>query len=654
MYIATIPNRGSPPAILLRRGYREGGKVKTETIANLSQLPPEAVHVLRQCLKGKRMVPIDEALQCIGSAAHGHVEAILTAMERLRLPELLAARQSRERDLAVAVIAAQILNPQSKLATTRWWHETSLPDVLGVSDADENDVYAAMDWLLERQSRIQKKLAARHLQEDGMALYDLTSSYFEGVCCPLASLGHNRDGKKGKLQVNYGVLANPDGIPVAVSVFKGNTGDPKTLMPQVELIRDEFGIERIVLVGDRGMITQTQIDKLRTIEGIDWITALRPEGIKKLLDGGQLQMGLFDQRNLFELSHPDFPDERLVACRNPDLARRRAEKRNSMIEATAQELKKVRRMVDQGRLRGKDQIGVEVNKILASYKLGKHFKVEIRDQGLDFELDEKALSAELEALAKRSPDGARERRDRAKQHIQAITKKLERVRHRVFGGQLRGKAEIGVRVGKVIGKYKMAKHFILKITDNSFDFEINAASVATEASLDGIYVIRTSLPEKRISTEDAVRSYKQLSRVERAFRTLKTINLRVRPIRHHLERRVRAHIFLVMLALYVEWHMFEAWRPLTFADEDQQAKATRDPVAPAQRSEAALRKVHSKTLDDGTEAHSFATLLKELGGIVRNECRIPGASPDVPTFHVLTTPNPKQRRCYDLLKVITV
>ncbi len=654
MYIATIPNRGSPPAILLRRGYREGGKVKTETIANLSQLPPEAVDVLRQCLKGKRLVPIDEALECIDSPAHGHVQAILSAMQRLGLPELLAARQSRERDLAVAVIAAQILDPQSKLATTRWWHKTSLPSLLGVSDANEDDVYGAMDWLLERQSRIQKKLAARHLQDDGMALYDLTSSYFEGVCCPLASLGHNRDGKKGKLQVNYGVLANPDGIPVAVSVFKGNTGDPKTLMPQVELIRGEFGIERIVLVGDRGMITQTQIDKLRTIEGIDWITALRPEGIKKLLDGGQLQMGLFDQRNLFELSHPDFPDERLVACRNPDLARRRAEKRNSMLEATAQELKKVRRMVDRGRLRSKDEIGVEVNKILASFKLGKHFKVEIRDQGLDFGLDEKALSAELEAQAKRSPEGAQERLDRAKQHIQAITKKLERVRYRILGGQLRGKAEIGVRAGRVIGKYKMAKHFILKITDSSFDFEINAASVAAEASLDGIYVIRTSLPEKRISAEDAVRSYKQLSRVERAFRTLKTISLRVRPIRHHLERRVRAHIFLVMLALYVEWHMFEAWRPLTFADEDQQAKATRDPVAPAQRSEAALRKVHSKTLDDGTEAHSFATLLKELAAIVRNECRIPGASPDVPTFHVVTTPNPKQRRCYDLLEIITV
>jgi transposase len=654
MYVAVIPNRGSPPAILLRRGYREGGKVKTETIANLSQLPPEAVDALRQSLKGKRLVPINEALECIDSPAHGHVEATLSAMQRLKLPELLAARQSRERDLVVAMIAAQILNPQSKLAITRWWHKTSLPDVLGVSDATEDDVYAAMDWLLDRQSRIQKKLAARHLHEDGMALYDLSSSYFEGVCCPLASRGHNRDGKSGKLQVNYGVLANPDGIPVAVSVFKGNTGDPTTLMPQVELIRDEFGIERIVLVGDRGMITQTQIDKLRAIEGIDWITALRPKGIKKLLDGGQLQMGLFDQRNLFELSHPDFPDERLVACRNPDLASRRREKRNSMLEATTQELKKVRQMVDRGRLRDKDQVGVEVNKILASYKLGKLFKVEIRDQGLDFELDEKALCAELDAQTKRSPEGAQQRLDRAKRHVQAINKKLEKVRRRILGGQLRGKAQIGVRAGKVVNKYKMAKHFILKITDNSFDFEINAPSVATEASLDGIYVIRTSLPEKRITAEDAVRGYKQLSRVERAFRTLKSISLRVRPIRHHLEKRVRAHIFLVMLAFYVEWHMFEAWRILTFADEDQQAKATRDPVAPAQRSEAALRKVHSKTLEDATEAHSFATLLEELAGIVRNECRIPGASPDSPTIQVVTTPNPKQRRCYDLLKTITV
>ncbi|MBW1688711.1 MAG: transposase [Deltaproteobacteria bacterium] len=654
MYIASIPNRGSPPAILLRRGYREGGKVKTETIANLSKLPPEAVDVLRQSLKGKRLVPVDEALECIDSPAHGHVEAVLCAMRRLKLPELLHAKPSPERDLAVAVIAAQILRPQSKLATTRWWHKTSLPDLLGVSDASEDDVYAAMDWLLKHQSRIQKKLAARHLRDGGMALYDLTSSYFEGVCCSLASLGHNRDGKKGKLQVNYGVLANPEGIPVAVSVFEGNTGDPTTLMPQVELIRDEFGIERIVLVGDRGMITQTQIDKLRAVEGIDWITGLRPKGIQKLLDGGQLQMGLFDERNLFELCHPDFPDERLVACRNPDLAMRRKQKRNSMIEATAEALEKVRRMVNRGRLHGKEPIGTEVDRVLSSYKLGKHFKVEIRDEDFDFKLDEKALFAELEALAKRSPDGARKRHDRAHKHIQAITKKLEKVRYRIAGGQLRGKAEIGVKVGRVIDRYKMAKHFILKITDNSFDFEVDAANVAAEAALDGIYVIRTSLPEDRISADDAVRSYKQLVRVERAFRTLKTIGLRVRPIRHHLEKRVRAHIFMVMLALYVEWHMFEAWRPLTFADEDQQAKATSDPVAPAVRSEKALRKVHSRTLEDGTEAHSFATLLEELGGIVRNECRIPCAPKDVPTIQVVTTPNPKQQRCYDLLKTITV
>jgi len=654
MYIAKIPNRGSPPAILLRRGYREGGKVKTETIANLSKVPAEAVHALSQSLKGKRLVPMDEALECIDSPAHGHVEAVLTAMRRLKLPELLHAKQSPERDLAVAVIAAQILRPQSKLATTRWWHKTSLPDLLGVSDANEDDVYAAMDWLLDRQSRIQKKLAARHLQENGMALYDLTSSYFEGVSCSLASLGHNRDGKKGKLQVNYGVLANPEGIPVAVSVFSGNTGDPTTLMPQVELIRDEFGIEQIVLVGDRGMITQTQIDELRAVEGFDWITALRPKGIQKLLDGGQLQMGLFDQRNLFELSHPDFPKERLVACRNPDLAKRRMEKRNSMIEATAKALEKVRRMVNRGRLHGKKQIDTEVNRVLSSYKLGKYFKVEIRDQGFDFKLDEKALFGQLEALAKQDPDGARKRHDRAQKHILAITKKLEKVRYRISWGQLRGEAKIGVRAGRVIDRYKMAKHFILKITDNSFDFEIDTANVAAEASLDGIYVIRTSLPEERISADDAVRSYKQLSRVERAFRTLKTIGLRVRPIRHHLEKRVRAHIFLVMLALYVEWHMFEAWRPLTFADEDQQAKATRDPVAPAVRSEEALRKVHSRTLEDGTEAHSFATLLEELGGIVRNECRIPGAPKNVPTIQIVTTPNPKQQRCYDLLKTITL
>ena len=568
MYIATIPNRNSPPAILLREGYREDGKVKTRTLANLSKLPPEALAALRQVLKGDKLVKAGDAFEAIASPHHGHVQAVWVAMQRLGFANLIASRPSRQRDLVVAMVAARILEPDSKLATTRWWHTTTLPAMLGVADADEDDLYAAMDWLLRSQDRIEKKLAARHLQDDGLALYDLSSSYFEGVTCPLAALGHNRDGKKGKLQVNYGLLTDRRGIPVSVSVFKGNTGDPRTLLHQVDKVRKDFGIEQFVLVGDRGMIAQKQIDALREIDGVDWIAALRPEAIKKLVTSGAIQMGLFDERNLFELIHPDFPGERLVACRNPELAKRRSRKRESLLEATVKELEKVRRMVQRGRLRGKD--------------------------------------------------------------------------------------DIGVRVGKVVNKYKVGKHFTLDIHDDKFGFAIDQEKVAAEASLDGIYVIRTSLSEQRISDEDTVRSYKLLSQVERAFRSLKTIDLKVRPIRHRLEDRVRAHIFLCMLAYYVQWHMLEAWRPLLFCDEDQGAKATRDPVAPAKRSQEALRKVHSKTLDDGSEVHSFQTLLKALSGIVRNICRIPGEGPDAPTFDVLTTPNAKQQRALDLLGTIEV
>ena len=568
MYIATIPNRGSPPAILLREGYREGGKVRTRTLANLSKLPPEAVAALRQVLKGEKLIKADNAFEAISSRHHGHVQAVLDALRRLGFAQLIASRPSPQRNLVVAMVAARILEPASKLGTTRWWNLTTLPALLGVSDADEEDLYKAMDWLLERQPFIEKKLAARHLHHDGMALYDLSSSYFEGRCCPLAALGHNRDGKKGKLQVNYGLLTDPRGIPVAVSVFKGNAGDPTTLLPQVDKVRKDFGIERFVLVGDRGMIAQKQIDALRKLDGIDWVAALRSGAIRKLLDGGTLQLGLFDERNLFELTHPDFPDERLVACRNPELANRRAHKRTSLLEATAKELAKVRRMVERGRLRGQD--------------------------------------------------------------------------------------DIGVRVGKVINKYKVAKHFKLIIEETRFDFEIDPDKVAAEAALDGIYVLRTSLPVERMSAEETVRSYKRLTQVERAFRSFKTMDLEIRPIHHRLEKRVRAHIFLCLLSYYVLWHMLQAWRPLLFCDEDLQAKATRDPVAPAKRSEAALRKAHFKTLDDGSEVHSFHTLLKLLSGIVRNVCRVPGAPPDAPTFEVVTTPNEKQQRAFDLLGTIEV
>ena len=569
MYIATIPNRDSPPAILLREGYREGGKVKTRTLANLSKLPAEAIAVLRQVLKGKQMVSTDEAFEIVedGSRAHGNAEAVLIAMRQLGFSGLINSRPSRQRDLVVAMVAARILKPQSKLATTRWWSSTTLTEMLGVAQATEDELYEAMDWLLEHQAHIEKKLAARHLADGSLALYDLTSSYFEGVTCPLAELGYSRDGKKGTLQVNYGLLTNQQGIPVAVSVFKGNSGDPKTLIPQVDKMRREFGIKQFVLVGDRGMITQKQVDALRGIEGCGWISALRPGAINKLVRGGSIQMGLFDERNLFELTHPDFPCERLVACRNPELAERRAVKRIALIEATTRELDKVRRRTKRGQLQGKDAIGV--------------------------------------------------------------------------------------RVGKVVNKYKVSKHFVLHITDNSFRFEIDQDAVDAEAAIDGLYVVRSSVSTETMDADQMVRSYKLLSNVEHAFRCLKSVDLMVRPIRHRLEDRVRAHIFPCMLAYYVQWHMTEAWRPLLFADEDQESKALRDPVMPAERSDAALQKVHTKRLDDDSIVHSFRTLLDDLARIVSNTCRCPGLGPESPTFTKTTTPNAQQQRALNLLQSIS-
>ncbi len=568
MYIATIPNRSSPPAILLREGYREGGKVKNRTLANLSQWPPQKIDLLRRVLRDEPLARVDDLFEVVASPHHGHVQAVRTAMQRLGFDTLLAARPSRERALVVAMVAARILEPDSKLATTRWWHTTTLPILLGVQEADEDALYGALDWLLARQERIEQKLAARHLREGGLVLYDLTSSYFEGTTCPLAAFGHDRDGKQGKRQVNYGVLTDARGCPVAGSVFPGNTGDPKTLLPQVERVQERFGIARLVLVGDRGMISEVQITALKAREGVDWITALKTGAIRALVAGGHLQLGLFDERNLFELRSPDFPGERLVACRNPELATLRARKRQALLEATAKELEKVRRMVARGQLTGRDAIGV--------------------------------------------------------------------------------------RVGKVINKYKVAKHFRLDIREDAFAFRIDEAQVAAEAALDGLYVIRTNVAPERLAAGDTVRSYKQLSAVEHAFRSLKTLDLKVRPIYHRREVRVRAHIFLCLLAYYVEWHMREAWRPLLFADEDQAAKATRDPVAPAKRSAGALRKVHAKVLDDGTPIHSFQTLLKALSTIVRNVSRRRGARPEEGTVEIVTTPAPEQQRAYDLLTTIRV
>lgn len=568
MHIGIVPNRNSKPAILLRESYREGGKVKKRTLANLSKLPMDQVQLIRRVLKGEQLVPVDTLFDVSASPHHGHVQAVRKAMKQLGFDNLIASRPTRERDLVMTMVAARILQPESKLATTRWWCTTTLADEWGLADATEDDLYAAMDWLLERQDRIEKKLAARHLKEGGLVLYDLTSSYFEGEACPLAKRGRDRDGKKGKLQVNYGLLTDSGGCPVSVSVHPGNTGDPTTLMPQLKKVKQTFNINNLVLVGDRGMIRQKQIDQLKEIEGIDWITALRSSQIRKLMEDETIPLSLFDERNLFEFTHPEFPGERLVVCRNPLMAERRARTRESLIEATMEELEKVKGMVERGKLKAKDKIGV--------------------------------------------------------------------------------------RVGRVVNKYKVAKHFGLDIGEEHFAYQLLEEKVAAEAALDGLYVIRTSLAKERMHEADVVRSYKDLSNVERAFRSFKAIDLKVRPIYHHLEGRVRAHIFLCMLAYYVEWHMKEAWRELLFSDEDQAAKKIRDPVAPARRSAKGLKKVHGKTLDDGTAAHSFHTLLTELSTIVRNTCRLKGAQPEESSFTMTTTPNAKQKRAFALLDTIAV
>ena len=655
MYIATIPNRNSPPAILLRESYREEGKVKSRTLANLSKLPPQSIDVLRRSLKGEELI-LTDAFEIVedGSPAHGHVDAVMTAMRRLDFSRLIDSRQSRQRDLAVAMVAARILEPKSKLATTVWWADTTLPEILNVSDADEDDLYEAMDWLLERQSRIENKLAGRHFKNNGLALYDLTSSYFEGQTCPLAALGHNRDGKKGKLQVNYGLLTNRKGIPVAVSVFEGNTGDPKTLMPQVEKMRDAFGIEQFVMVGDRGMLTQKQVDAFHDMDGVDWIGALRPEAIQKLTTNGAIQMGLFDERNLFELKHPDFPGERLIACRNAELAHKRAIKRESLLQATVNELDRVRGMVWRGRLSGKKEIDARVRGILKKYRIGKHFELDIREDGFNYNVNEDELIAEVTAKSKGNQELIEKRLKRSRRHNESIARQLAKLRQKVDKGRLHGQDEIGVRVGKVINKYKVGKHFELDIRDNDFSFEINRDKVKKEAALDGIYIVRTSLPKERMDADETVRSYKLLSQAERAFRSFKTVDLMVRPIRHRLENRVRAHILLCMLAYYVQWHMMEAWRPLLYADEDKKAKDLRDPVTPAKRSDTAMKKVKTKRLDDGSRVYSFRSLLGHLGAIVRATCRCSGERNPSATFTVITRRNPKQQKAFDLLQTIRV
>ncbi|MDP3032754.1 MAG: IS1634 family transposase [Rhodocyclaceae bacterium] len=566
MHIDIVPNRNSTPAILLRESYRVGKQVKKRTLANLSSLSMQQIEAIRAALRGEQWGPLASSFEVTASRPHGAVQAVSVAMQRLGFASLIGSKPCRERDLVLAMVASRIVAPQTKLATTRWWHTSTLAEQFDVAAADEQDLYAAMDWLLLRQGIIQKKLAVRHLSAGGLVLYDLSSSYFEGTCCPLAKRGYNRDGKHGMLQVNYGLLTDARGCPVAVSVHEGNTADSTTFLPEVRRLRTNFGIERMVMVGDRGMISQKAIAEMRDSEEIGWITALKSASIRTLIEQKQLQFGLFDERNLIELSSPDYPGERLVACRNPELAKLRAHKREALLAATE--------------------------------------------------------------------------------------KNLEPIKAKVAAGKLTGMDVIGVRVGKVINQYKVAKHFELVIDERSFSFRRKPDSIATEAALDGLYIIRTSVPATQMEAADCVRNYKSLANVERAFRSIKTVDLKVRPIHHRLADRVRAHIFLCMLAYYVEWHMREAWRELMFADTDQAAKTTRDPVAPAKRSRSAQLKAARHTLDDGTPAHSFSTLMAELSTLVRNTCRTPHADDDAPTFTVLTTPNPTQHRALELIEQI--
>jgi transposase len=573
MYIETVPNHGSRPTVLLREGWREDGKIKKRTIANLTDWPEHKVRALAAVLKGDSVVGnINQAFDIVRSRPHGHVAAVLGTLRRLKLDRLLASGPSRERDLCVALIAARLFSPGSKLATTRAFAvetaESTLGELMGVDDADEDECYAAMDWLFARQSSIEKSLAKRHLSDGTLVLYDVTSTYFEGHSCPLAKLGHSRDGKKDKLQIVVGLLTNSEGCPVAVEVFEGNTGDPKTLASQIGKVRERFGLKHVVLVGDRGMITDARIrEDFSKAEGLDWITSLRAPAIAALVESGSLQLSLFDQKDLAEISDPSYPRERLVVCKNPLLAEERARKRRELLAATERDLE---------------------------------------------------LVAKAVVRTKRP---------------------------------LRGKDQIGLRVGKVLGHYKMAKHFKLTITDDSFCYERDENGIASEAALDGIYVVRTTVSAERLACEDVVRSYKRLSVVERAFRSLKTMDLHIRPIHHHKADRVRAHVLLCMLSYYVEWHMRRALAPLLFDDEDKPAgEALRSSVvAPAERSPAATQKANTKRTAEGGPVHSFATLIRDLATLVKN--RVQPRTDGADAFDIITKPTPTQKKALDLLNV---
>jgi hypothetical protein len=542
---------------LLRRSYREGGKVKNETLANLSHLPAEAIEAIRRTLRGELLIGAEQAFEIERSLPAGQVQAALVMARRLELGRLLDRSPCRERDLCVAMICQRVIAPASKLETVRALSQSTLADELGVDGVDEDELYGALDWLLERQERIEDRLARRHLKDGELVLYDVSSSYFEGRSCPLAKLGYSRDGRRGTPQIIYGLLCDKPGRPIAVEVFSGELHDDKTLPSQIAKLKTRFGLKTVVVVSDRGMVTKANIELLSKTDGASWISALKAPQIKKLASSGALQLSLFDETNLAEITAPDYPGERLVVCRNPLVAAERTRKRSELLAATERGLAEIADRVTRGTLTGADQIGLAV--------------------------------------------------------------------------------------GPAVKRYRMKKHFELAITDTSFTFARKTEQITSEAALDGIYVLRTSVPAQTLPTGDIVRAYKGLEQVERAFGSFKGPDLEIRPIHHHLETRVRAHVLLCMLAYYLTWHLKAAWTPLLFTDEQRPVAA--DPVAKATRSPAAQRKASTKRTAAGEPCHSYHSLLDELATQTRNTIRLPGASA---TFDKLTQPTDLQARALDL------
>jgi len=565
MHIQAIPNRKAAPTILLRESYREGKKVRKKTLANLTHWPAALVETLRLALTGESLVPKEKVLRIERSKPHGHVDVLLTFMRHIGLEKMISSTPGKERDLVMAMLVERLIHSSSKLATTRLWHSSTLAEEMGLEGCDENDLYAALDWLLERQERIEGKLAVRHLQEGSYALYDTSSSYFEGSHCPLAAFGHNKDGKRGKKIVVYGLLTDRVGCPVSIHAYSGNTSDPNTMADQVRTLKERFGLAQVTLVGDRGVLTQARIDALGATPGIGFLSALRSTSIRALVENGDIQMSLFDTQNLCEIASEEYPGERLVACFNPLLAAERTRKREALLAATEEKLEAIAK--DVGRRK------------------------------------EKLLSKE----------------------------------------------DIALRVGRIIDRYKMRKHFDLVFGDGFLSFARDTVSIEREAALDGIYVLRTNVKKEVLSAEDTVVTYKSLSQVERAFRSMKGMDIRIRPIRHFTEEHVRAHLFLCMLAYYVEWHLRKALGRLLYDDTDLDLERwVRDPVKPAMGSRSAAEKKKTGEAVDGFEVHSFETMLVELATRCRHTCSTPGSQGM--TFTMETEPTPWQTKVMDLLK----